>query len=140
MAKLGELDPNNEIAEQGDITLNSGKSIQSIIDAGTLTVDVNNWNPTGFALADMIGVDINSNNRAITGMVAPPAGQNRIVGIRNKNTGSNDLRFSHNNAASAAPNRFLCRDNGNRSIKPNETALWWYSHADQRWVPYGRIG
>jgi hypothetical protein len=88
----------------------------------------------------MIRVDVNANNRAITGITAPSAGINRVLAVKNINTASNDLRFSHNNAGSLAANRFLCRDNNNKSIKPNETALWFYDHVQSRWTPLNRIG
>jgi len=114
--------------------------INTIIDAGILTGNVNDWNPAGFSDADIIEIDVNANQRRITGMLAPPAGVNRIIGINNKNSASNDLRFTHNDASSIAANRFLLRDNGQRSIKPNETAVFWYSHNDQRWKPYNRVG
>jgi len=114
--------------------------INNIVNAGTLTANQNDWNPTGFATADIIRVDININNRVITGMVAPAAGVNRIVAISNINTASNDIRFSHNNAGSLAANRFLIRDNTSKSVKPNETAVFWYDHISQRWRPYNRVG
>jgi hypothetical protein len=88
----------------------------------------------------MIRVDVNANNRAITGITAPGAGINRVLAVKNINTASSDLRFSHNNAGSLAANRFLCRDNNNKSIKPNETALWFYDHIQARWTPLNRIG
>jgi len=88
----------------------------------------------------MIRVDVNQNNRAISGVIAPSAGVNRILAIKNINTGVSDLRFEHNNAGSTAANRFLCRDNQNKSIKPNDTAIWFYDHLVSRWTPYNRIG
>jgi len=124
-----------------DIALHKGNLVKNIITAATLTSNVNNWSPTGFnADTDMIRVDVNANNRAITGIVAPPAGLNRVLAIKNINTGSSDLRFAHNNAGSTAANRFLVRDNTNKSIKPNETALWFYDHIVSRWTPFNRIG
>ncbi len=112
----------------------------NIITAATLTADVDNWNPTGFATANMIRVDVDANNREITGMIAPSAGVNRIVSINNINSGSDDLRFKENDASSDAANRFLLRDNGDKAIKPNETATFWYDHTSSRWRPLNRIG
>ena len=114
--------------------------INNIVNAGILTSDQNDWNPTGFATADIIRVDIDANNIVISGMVAPSAGNNRILAISNINIGSDDIRFNHNDALSLEANRFLLRDNANKSIKPNETAVFWYDHTSQRWKPYNRIG
>ena len=112
----------------------------NIITAATLTGNVDNWNPTGFATANMIRVDVDANNREITGMIAPAAGVNRIVRINNLNSGSDDVRFKENDASSDAANRFLLRDNGDKAIKPNETAVFWYDHTSSRWRPMNRIG
>ena len=106
-----------------------------------MTSDVNDWNPTGFNnKTDLIRVDVDFNNREITGVVAPPLGVNRILGIKNINGINADLRFANNNAGSLPENRFLCRDNNNKSIKANEIALWFYDHIIQRWTPFNRIG
>ena len=128
-------------AEIADIAASQGNFIKNVITAATLTGNVNNWSPTGFdSETDMIRVDVDANNRAITGITAPGAGINRVLAVKNINTASSDLRFSHNNAGSLAANRFLCRDNNNKSIKPNETALWFYDHIQSRWTPLNRIG
>ena len=112
----------------------------SIITAPTLTGNVDNWNPTGFATSNMIRVDVNANNRQITGMIAPSAGVNRIVRINNLNTGSNDIKYMENDNGSVAANRFLLRDNADKSSKPNETAAFWYDHTSSRWRPLNRVG
>jgi len=128
-------------ANISDIAISQGNLIKNIITAATLTSNVNNWSPTGFdANTDMIRVDINANQRAISGIVAPSTGVNRILAIKNINTASLDLRFQHNSSSSLPANRFLCRDNNSKSIKPNETALWFYDHIVQRWTPFNRIG
>ena len=134
-------DNSGTVALKKNIALSQGYNIQSILTVPTLTATVNDWNPIGFDLeTDLIRVDINANNRAITGIVAPPLGVNRILGIKNLNTVGNDLRFENNNAGSSPQNRFLCRDNTRKSIKPNEMALWFYDHIIQRWTPFNRIG
>ncbi|MCP4187278.1 MAG: hypothetical protein GY763_06685, partial [Gammaproteobacteria bacterium] len=100
----------------------------SIITPPTLTATANNYNPTGFATANMIRQDVNANNRQITGFVAPALGVNRIIMINNINTASNDIRFVNNSGASIAENRLLLRDSGSRSLRPNQTAMFWYDH------------
>jgi len=124
-----------------DLAISQGYLVQNVLTAATLTSNVNNWNPTGFnANTDMIRVNVNANNRAITGIVAPAAGVNRILAVKNINTASLDIRFVHNSSNSLPQNRFLVRDNNTKSIKPNETALWFYDHIVNRWTPFNRIG
>jgi len=110
-----------------------------IITPPTLTVTTNDYNPAGFATANMIRQNINANNRQLTGLLAPAVGVNRIVFINNINGSSQDLRLVHNSALSSAANRFLLRDGGGRSLKPNQTAAFWYDHISQRWRPLNRV-
>ena len=112
----------------------------NIITPPTLTASVDNYSPTGFADSVLIRQDIDLNNREITGFVAPPANQNRVIAVNNISTLGFDLRFGHNDAGSIAANRLLMRDDGNRSLKPNETAIFYYDHVQSRWKPYNRIG
>jgi len=112
----------------------------SIITPPILTATANNYNPTGFATANMIRQDIDSNNRSISGFVAPAVGVNRIIYINNINGTGNDLRFLNNSVLSLPENRILLRDNANKAIKDNETAAFWYDHTSQRWRPLNRVG
>lgn len=111
----------------------------NIITPPSLTVTTNDYNPTGFATANMIRLDVDANGRQLTGLLAPAAGVNRIVFINNINAGSLDLRLIHNSALSAASNRILLRDGGGRSVKPNQTAALWYDHTSQRWRSLNRV-
>lgn len=140
---IDNTDPLNPIISATNFSISKGNLIRNTITVATITANVDDWNPTGFNNdTDVIRVNVSANNLSISGIVAPPFGVSRILGIRNINTGSLDLRFEHNNAGSIAENRFLCRDNSSRSIKPNELALWIYDHTPtvQRWVPFNRIG
>jgi hypothetical protein len=112
----------------------------SIITPPILTATANNYNPTGFATANMIRQDIDSNNRSISGFVAPAVGVNRIIYINNINGTGDDLRFLNNSVLSLPQNRILLRDNANKSIKDNETAAFWYDHISQRWRTLNRVG
>jgi len=112
----------------------------TIITPATLTATTDDYSPTGFATCNMIRQDIDANNRQITGFVAPAAGISRIIRINNINTGGFDLRFQNNDAGSAVANRLLLRDDANKAIKPNETAIFWYDHTSSRWRAYNRIG
>jgi len=111
----------------------------SIITPSTLNSDQDDYNPTGFATCNLIRQQING-DRVITGFVAPPAGVNRIFAITNIST-SDNIKFSNNDSSSSAPNRLLLRDNGpDKSLKENETGIFWYDHTSLRYRVYNRIG
>lgn len=111
----------------------------NIITPAQLLADQDDYNPTGFSTCQMIRQDING-DRVITGFVAPPAGVDRIFAITNLST-SDSIKFKNNDSSSAAANRLLLRDAGpDKSIKEQETAIFWYDHTSSRWRPYNRIG
>ena len=111
----------------------------NIITPAQLLADQDDYNPTGFSTCNMIRQDING-DRVITGFVAPSAGVNRIFAINNLST-SDRIKFKNNDSGSVAANRLLLRDNGpDKSLRENETAIFWYDHTSLRWRPYNRIG
>jgi len=110
-----------------------------IISPTILNADQDDYNPTGFSTCNMIRQAING-SRVITGFQAPPAGVNRFFGICNIDT-NDTIKFKNNDSSSAAANRILLRDNGpDKTIKENETAIFWYDHISLRYRPYNRIG
>ena len=110
-----------------------------IITPAQLNSDQDDYSPTGFSTCNLIRQDING-DRVITGFVAPAAGVNRIFYISNL-SGSDNIKFKNNDSGSAAANRLLLRDNGpDKSIKENESAVFYYDHVSSRWRPYTRIG
>ena len=111
-----------------------------ITTAATLTATAQNYAPTGWLTNDIFRQDIDVNNRIIGGLLAPPAGVNRIVGICNINTGGFDIRFTHEDPGSDPENRLAMRDAAQKSSKPNEMAWFWYDHVSTRWRPFNRIG
>ena len=118
------------------VTLDGG----NIITPSQITSDVDDYNPTGFSTCNMIRQSISANNKAITGFLAPSAGVNRIIAVNNISSSGRDLKFLHNDSNSSAANRLYLRDNGDRTIRPNETAMFWYDHTSSRWRSYNRIG
>ena len=111
-----------------------------IITPPTLTGNVDDYNPTGFSTCNLIRQEINSNNRQITGFLAPAVGVNRIIYITNISGAGDDLKFMNNNAGSLVANRILLRDNGDKTIRPNETGAFYYDHIQDRWISFNRIG
>lgn len=125
-------------------------TIENIITPPELTSDIqgDDYDPTEglivFSTSNvtMIRQRIDANNREISGLVAPAAGVNRVIYINNLwvSGGTDDIKFMHNNVASVAANRFMLRDNGDKTIKPNETGGFWYDHTSSRWRPITRVG
>jgi len=139
-AKTFTLHPNYTASGFSLNILETASLDGNIITPPTLTGNVDNYNPTGFSTCSIIRQDINANNREITGFVAPAVGVNRIIAVCNINSGVLDIKFKENDSSSVAANRILLRDNADKSIKANETAIFWYDHTSTRWRPYNRIG
>ena len=134
-------DPTNVNADAFDYANAIGitQITDNIITPPTLNSDQDDYNPAGFSTCNMIRQQING-DRVITGFEAPPAGVNRIFAINNLSTSSN-IKFKNNDSSSSAANRLLLRDDGpDKSIKENETAVFWYDHTSSRYRPYNRIG
>jgi len=136
-------------------TLNfEGVGVDSVIDEGgnKTTVNITGLDPlqtctldgssniiTPAQLVSEIRQNING-QRIITGFVAPAAGVNRVFAITNI-SGSSELKFKNNDSSSTAANRLLLRDNGpDKSLKENETAVFYYDHTSNRWRVYNRVG
>ena len=112
----------------------------TIITPPQMSNDVHDYNPTGFATSVMIRQSISSNGKKITGFVAPAAGVNRIIAVNNISSSGRDIRFEHQDSNSSSANRLYLRDNGARTTRPNETAIFWYDHTSNGWRSYNRIG
>ncbi len=119
------------------------KTVPPNIISVTLNSDQDDWNPTGLQEAGLIRITING-DRTLSGMVAPPAGVNKIIALASVTTNDDNLKIRNNDSSSNAANRFLVRDNGGgsqeKSIKEGETGYFWYDHLSERWRPLNRIG
>jgi len=113
--------------------------LTNVITPPTLTATANNYNPTGFESCDLIRQDVDTNNRQITGLKAPSPAKYVIKRINNLSS-SNDIRFVNESGGSDAENRILLRDGATKSIKPNETAVFYYDVIQQRYKPLTRVG
>lgn len=67
----------------------------------------------------------------ITGIVANAAMAGRQILL--VNTGANNITLKHDDANSAAGNRFLNRGNGDAVLVQNSTAIIWRDNGDSRW-------
>lgn len=135
----GLADPLDLTASEVRIVLGREFDSSVVITPPAFTADVDDYAPTGWQTSFLIRVTPDINNRAISGMEAPFPIRYKEVTINNLSS-SNDLRFEHNAGSSVAENRMLLRDNGNRSIRPNESAVFYYDVIQSRYKPLSRIG
>ena len=134
-------DPTNQANDPRDYAnaLGITQITGTIITPAQLTLDTDDYNPTGFSTCNVIRQDISFDKLELSGLLAPAGGVNRIIRIANLST-VNSIKFMNNNAGSLAANRFLIRDDNDKDLKPNETASFWYDHTSVRWRPLSRVG
>jgi hypothetical protein len=115
-------------------------TVENIINVtfGAFT-QIDDWNPPGLQDATLIRVTL-TDNQDISGIVAPPAGVNKIIKIARVDTVDSDEFWFDHNDDSAAANRFMLRDNDWAELKCGETASFWYDHLSERWRPLNRLG
>lgn len=68
-------------------------------------------------------------SRDITGLVAGVSGEDRTA----VNVGAQPIVLKHQNAGSAAPNRFLCGGAADITLAADEIAMMWYDATTARW-------
>lgn len=103
----------------------------------TLTGNTHDFNPTGFDTCNYLRLDM-SNDRELTGFIAPAAGIDRI--IRGVNVSDKKIKFQNNNSGSTAANRLLLKEYGDKDCKKGEPFAFKYDHISNRWRPFVRIG
>jgi len=102
-----------------------------ILTPTILTAHVDNYNPPGFATANILRMASSGANYRVTGFVAPPAGVNRIITITNIGIAGDRVDLRNNDAGSLPANRMLMR--GNINIQDDRVIQLWYDHVDLRW-------
>ena len=135
----GDLTDGTNTVTISGLMSSSDEEFTNVITPSILTATADDYEPTGWDDSHLVRQDINANNREISGLKAPDPARYIVKRINNISTG-NDLRFLHDDGGSDAENRMLLRDNGDRAIKPNETAEFYYDVAQSRWKPKNRIG
>lgn len=109
-----------------------------IISPAALSTDQHAYDPVDFGKCSLIRMETTS-DIDITGFQSPPVGLNRIFAITNI-TG-NKIKFKDSDGGTMEPeNRILLKDGGDRTIKENETAIFWYDHESERWRVYNKVG
>ena len=122
-----------------DLMSTTDDELTHVITPPELTANANNYEPTGWATSHMVRQAINLNNRSISGLKAPSPPSAIIKRIHNLSQ-VDDLKFLHDDGGSDPENRIYLRDANDKSIKPNETAEFWYDVIDEKYKPLNRIG
>lgn len=108
-------------------------SIQAAITPTALAADVNDWNPTGFATANVVRVSTSGGARSITGMQAGTDWEIKILVNVSSSSSSNYIRLVSGSTSSTAANRFTGRVN--TFIQAGGICICIYDPTTLRWVP-----
>jgi len=101
-----------------------------------LSSDIDNLNVNGF---NVVNLTTSSQDRRITGIVAPPAGVNRVICFFN-NSSSFRMKFVHQSGSSSVNNRIVLRGQaGSRNLLQFQQAFAIYNHSLSKWF-ITRIG
>jgi len=93
---------------------------------------IDNYNISTY---NVIFINPGNSDRPFSGMVAPPAGVNRIVTIINSGTNAK-IKFENNNTSSIPANRILLADNNNFDLPRGGSVQYIYKHSSSRWITY----
>lgn len=129
----------DETIPNANTAVRVGTALENIVNGVVLTppalvANVDDYNPAGLDTATHIRVEATGGggDRRISGLQAPPAGDNRLVTFIA--FGVKDFNFRDNDPSSLAANRFLNRGGNNISLTTDEnTITYWYDHITSRW-------
>ena len=100
-----------------------------------LSSDIDNLNAT----SNIINLTTSSQDRRITGIVAPPAGVNRVILFYSQSS-QYRIKFVHQSGSSTVANRIVLRGQaGTRNLLQYQMAVVSYNHLLNRWY-VSRIG
>lgn len=103
-----------------------------INEVSILSGSIDNYNISTY---NVIFINPGNSDRPFSGMVAPPAGVNRIVTIINSGTNAK-IKFENNNTSSIPANRILLADNNNFDLPRGGSVQYIYKHSSNRWITY----
>lgn len=102
------------------------------IVASAISANQNDYSPTGLANAAVLIVSATAPFN-ITGLATPTTGRRLIV----YNSGANSITLTHQDAASAAANRFIGRNGANTVLAASTGVELYYSPSIGRWLMVG---
>jgi len=114
------------------ITQMPSSQITNYTETGGGAVDIDNYD---LGTSNVHFIDPGSHDRDFTGMIAPPAGVNRIVTIINAGT-DKKLKPKDNDSASTAANRMLLADESDFDLPQGGSFQMIYNHNVSRWTTY----
>jgi len=83
--------------------------------------------------SNIVNLTASSQDRRITGIVAPPAGVNRVICFMNTSS-SFRIKFVHQSGSSLANNRIVLRGNaGTRNLLALQVGFAIYNHSINKW-------
>ena len=121
-----------EIGNYADATGIRQMPTSQIREVSITSGSIDNYNISTY---NVIFINPGSSDRPFSGMVAPPAGENRIVTIINSGT-NGKIKFENNNSSSIAANRMLLADNNNFDLPRGGSVQFIYKHSSSRWITY----
>jgi len=101
----------------------------AITPAALAAGNTNDYNPASFGTTTMLRQATNAAGSTLTGLSAQTDGALRVI----ENLGPARLTLSHENAASAAANRFTCSNDNDLILEIDCTAIAIYDSATSRW-------
>lgn len=117
--------------------LGGGIAFPGVITPDQIVANQNNYAPTGLDGAFCLRLSTDA-SRNITGMLAPPPAAGRLVLV--VNVGANDVVLKHENASSAAENRFNFSGSTDVTLTALSTLLVYYDSTVERWIALGGSG
>lgn len=115
----------------GGLEVSGAMSLTGVITPAQITADQNDYNPAGFATANVLRLSTDA-ARNITGLASDTGGGQLLL----LNVGSFNLVLTAESGSSAAANRFA--PGGNALIAPGHGCWLWYDAASLRWRIVGR--
>ena len=111
-----------------NISFSSSISFSGTITPPTITVNTNNYNPTGLATCNFIRITASSSVN-LTGLQAPSPITSQAIFICN--VGTSQISVLSNSAASTVGNRFLC--GGTKTLQADEGIMVIYDPISLCW-------
>ena len=121
------MDVAGNTAVGGALSVNGGERWNQV-NAGTITADQNNWNPTGLSSARILGVASDA-TRNITGIAGGVNGQVLLL----VNTRGNPIVLKNQNGGSSAGNRFQCPNSADYTLGVGFSVQIYYDGTASVW-------
>lgn len=116
----------------GNALFGGGMLFTNSISPAQLTGNQNDYAPGSFATTYMVLQDVDAATRNVTGLAGGVAGR-RVCFINISTNAASILRFTNQDAASSAANRFILPNAGNYDVPRGGSIVFWYDGGASRW-------